>query len=183
MNDVNPVVDTVLGGWQLSGIFRWNSGFPIPTTPTDAAQWATNWNVQSFGTRRFPIESSPTRGGATAPNLFSDPVAAYRSFRNARPGETGDRNVLRAPGFVSLDLGLGKSFRMPWSENHRLQFRWEIFNVTNTQRLTITPEGVTRETFGLNVDPELGTPPPVFGNLNEIQGTPRVMQFGLRYQF
>lgn len=183
MNDSHPLADAVLGGWQLSGIFRWNSGFPIPVSPFDAAQWATNWNVQSFGVRRVPIQSTPTRGGLRPPNLFSDPVAAYRSFRNARPGETGDRNVLRSPGFVTFDMGLGKSFRMPWSENHRLQFRWEVFNLTNTQRLTITPEGVTRETFGLNVDPELGTPPPVFGNLNAIQGTPRVMQFGLRYSF
>lgn len=183
MHDLHPVAEAVIGGWQLSGIFRWNSGFPIPASPFDAAQWATNWNVQSFGTRTVPIQSSPTRGGERPPNLFSDPTAAFRSFRNARPGETGDRNVLRAPGFVTLDMGLGKSFTMPWNENHRLQFRWEVFNVTNTQRLTITADGVTRETFGLSIDPDLGTPPPVWGNLNAIQGTPRVMQFGLRYTF
>ncbi|HYP26615.1 MAG TPA: TonB-dependent receptor [Blastocatellia bacterium] len=182
LKNLSGFADAFLGGWQLSGIFRWNSGLPA-RSPFDAAQWATNWNVQSNGVRIAPIESSPTRGGAAAPNLFSDPVAAYRNFRNARPGETGDRNVLRLPGFVSLDMGLSKSFTMPWNELHKLQFRWEVFNVTNTQRLTITPEGITRETFGLDIDSQLGTPPPVFGNLNAIQGTPRVMQFGLRYSF
>ncbi|HWC76595.1 MAG TPA: hypothetical protein VG778_03995, partial [Blastocatellia bacterium] len=180
--DANSVVDAIIGGWQLSSIFRWNSGQVAPT-PFDQAQWATNWNVQSNGVRTSRIESSPTRGGSEKtpnPNLFSDPLAAYRTFRNALPGETGDRNVLRIPSYISLDMGLGKSFNMPW-ENHKLQFRWEVFNVTNTQRLTVV--NVTRATFGLDIDPHIGTPPPVWGNLDSIQGSPRVMQFGLRYSF
>ena len=51
------------------------------------------------------------------------------------PGETGDRNVFRLPGYVNLDMGLSKSFDLPWSENHKLQVRFEAFNVTNTQRM------------------------------------------------
>ena len=180
LSNANSVVNGILGGWQLSGIFRWNSGLPAPN-PFDAAQWATNWNVQSNGVRIRPIQSTPTRGGTEAPNLFSDPVAAYRSFRNARPGETGDRNVLRLPGFVSLDMGLAKSFTMPWSEKQALQFRWEVFNVTNTQRLDITT--ITRQNFGLDIDSPTGNPASVFGNFDAIQGSPRVMQFGLRFTF
>jgi hypothetical protein len=177
------LVDGIIGGWQLSGIFRWNSGQFVPASPFDQAQWATNWNVQSNGVRVRPIETSPTRGGGVNtpnPNLFADPVAAYRTFRNARPGETGDRNVLRMPSYIALDMGLGKSFNMPW-EGHKLQFRWEVFNVTNTQRLQLV--NITRANFGLDIDPDLGTPPPVWGNLDAIQGSPRVMQFGLRYSF
>lgn len=182
LSNAPGAVDAVLGGWQLTSIFRWNSGLPI-ASPFDAAQWATNWNVQSNGVRVAPFESSPTRGGADDPNLFSDPKAAYNAFRNAFPGETGDRNVLRLPSFITLDMGLNKSFTMPWSENHKLQFRWEVFNVTNTQRLTLTT--ITRENLGLNQDSQLTTssPNPAFGKLDAIQGTPRVMQFGLRYTF
>jgi len=175
-------VDAVLGGWQLTNIFRWNSGLPVQT-PFDAAQWATNWNVQSNGVRVGPFKSSPTRGGAQDPNLFENPKAAYNAFRNAFPGETGDRNVLRLPSFITLDMGLNKSFTMPWSEGHKLQFRWEVFNVTNTQRLTLTT--ITRENLGLNQDSQVSSsnPGPAFGKLDSIQGTPRVMQFGLRYTF
>ncbi len=180
LSDSPGIVDAIIGGWQLGGIFRWNTGLPVQT-PFDAAQWATNWNVQSNGVRRMPIESSPTRGGADDPNLFEDPQAAYNSFRNARPGEVGDRNVLRLPGFVTLDMNLSKSFRMPFNENHKLTFRWEVFNVTNTQRLTVV--NITRDSFGLDIDPHLGTPAPAFGKLDTIQGTPRVMQFGFRYSF
>lgn len=178
--DLPGAVDAVLGGWQLSGITRWNSGLPAPM-PFDQAQWATNWNAQSNGVRTRPITSSPTRGGLTAPNLFSDPVAAFRSFRNARAGEAGDRNVLRLPGYFTLDMGLYKSFTMPWNENHQLQFRWDVFNVTNTQSLDI--ENVTRQSFGLSQDPDLNSPAETFGNFDIIQGSPRVMQFALRFTF
>jgi hypothetical protein len=182
LHDSNKVVDGILGGWQMTGIFRWNSGLPV-TTPNDCCVWATNWNVQSFGVRVNPIQSSPTKSGS--PNLFSNVTAAYSSFRNARAGEVGDRNVLRAPGYVSLDAGLSKTFKMPW-ERHTLQFRWEVFNVTNTQRF----EGSTIADLGLGKDPFINKNPSTeFGKFTSTQ-TPlnetkagRVMQFALRYEF
>ena len=182
----NNLVGKVLGGWTTTGIFRWNSGLPIQT-PFDCCVWATNWNVQSNGTRVQPIESSPTGNGFEGkPNVFSDRLAAYRSFRRARPGEDGDRNVLRAPGYIALDMGLYKSFKLPW-EGHALQFRWEVFNVTNTQRF----DGLTIADLGLGRDPFLGSsnPSQEFGRFTSTQ-TPlnetkagRVMQFALRYTF
>ena len=182
MFGMSGLADKVLGGWQLNGIFRWNSGLPVQT-PYDGGVWATNWNVQSNGVRVRPVRGNPTRSGT--PNLFGDPEAAYQSFRNARPGEVGDRNVIRNEGFVSLDMGLTKEFRLPW-EGHSLQFRWEVFNVTNTQRF----EGLTIADLSMDIDPFLGgQPSSEFGQFTSTQ-TPlnetkagRVMQFALRYQF
>jgi hypothetical protein len=182
LSDTNKIVEAVLGGWQMTGIFRWNSGIPVQT-PYDCCVWATNWNVQSNSVRIRQIQAASTRNGS--PNLFSDPVAAYQSFRNARAGETGDRNVLRAPSYVSLDAGLMKTFKMPW-ENHTIQFRWEVFNVTNTQRF----DGNTISDISVGQDPfQGGQPGPDFGRFTSTQ-TPlnetkagRIMQFGLRYQF
>jgi carboxypeptidase family protein len=179
-------LEQAFGGWQSTGIFRWNSGLPI-VTPTDCCVWATNWNVQSAGVRVQPVQSSPTRNGPNGtPNVFSDPEAVYRSFRNARPGEVGDRNVLRAPGYISLDMGLYKSFKLPW-EGHALQFRWEVFNVTNTQRF----DGNTIADLGLDFDPFLGGSSPTsdFGRFTSTQAplnetkAGRIMQFALRYTF
>jgi hypothetical protein len=174
--------EAILGGWQLTNIWRWNSGI-VAGTPFDAAQWATNWNAQSNGVRIKPITASPTRGGKNEPNLFSDPVAAYQSFRNARAGEVGDRNVFRLPNYWTIDMGLGKTFTMPYNENHKLVFRWEVFNVANFQPMGTLLGG--REGFGLGQDPNLTEPSGVFGNFTDIHpfATPRVMQFGLRYQF
>jgi carboxypeptidase family protein len=178
------ITEQVFGGWQSTGIFRWNSGLPIQT-PFDCCVWATNWNVQSNGVRVQPVQSSPTSNGANGtPNVFSDPVAVYRSFRPARPGEVGDRNVLRAPGYISLDMGLYKSFKI--KEGHALQFRWEVFNVTNTQRF----DGLTIADLSLGSDPFLGgNPTSDFGRFTSTQAplnetkAGRVMQFALRYTF
>jgi hypothetical protein len=59
----------------------------------------------------------------------------YQSFRNAYPGEIGPRNPFRYPGYVDLDLGLSKAWKMPYNEKHQLQVRWDVFNVSNTQKL------------------------------------------------
>jgi hypothetical protein len=181
LSDANGLVQNVLGGWQLTGIMRWNSGLPI-SVPFDAATWATNWNVQSWGVRLRDVEACVGSPNGGAPALFGCNVTeAYRSFRSAKPGETGDRNALRLPGYFVVDMGLGKSFQMPWSERHRLQLRFEAFNVTNTQRMGSLVGG--RTGYGIVVDPFLASPPPNWSAFGSIQGERRVMQFGFRYEF
>ena len=181
LNGGNKIVNGILGGWQLSTIFRYNSGLPI-SAPFDDARWATNWEVQSNGTRTRPLEACPTRGGVDPPSLFGCNLTnAYQSFRNAKPGETGERNVFRLPGYIALDAGLAKSFTMPWSERHKLQLRFEAFNVTNTQRMGTLAGG--RTGYGIVLDPQNNTPPPNWSAFSAIQGDRRVMQFGFRYEF
>lgn len=174
--------DALLGGWQLSGIFRWNSGLPI-FNPYDDARWATNWNVQSSGVRIRPVQTCPARGGRLFDSCL---LQAYTSFRGAFAGETGDRNVLRLPGYVNLDMGLSKSFNMPWSEKQKLQIRFEAFNVTNTQRMGDID--TSRSGFGLQLDPHINVTsvadiPTNWSNFISIQGQPRVMQLGVRFTF
>jgi Carboxypeptidase regulatory-like domain/TonB dependent receptor len=178
---VNKLADAFVGGWQLSGIWRWNTGYPI-FSPYDDARWATNWNVQSSGVRLQDVAACPTQGG----KLFGPCLLeAYKSFRGAYPGETGDRNFLRLPGYINLDVGLGKKFTMPWSEGHELQIRFEAFNVTNTQRMGDIDS--SRSGFGLQLDPDQITNvnqiPTNWSNFISIQGQPRVMQLGVRYTF
>src|ERR1700682_2227205 len=179
---MGKVTNGILGGWQLTGIFRYNTGLPAGQ-PYDDARWATHWNVQSNTVALVPLQTSPTRTGD--PNLFSDPIQAYRSYRNPIPGEGGNRNILRDPSYIVLDAGLYKSFSL--SETKKVIFRWEVFNVTNTQRFTgvdATGFGLPRDPFLYNPSAGTGTPPPsTFGNLTAIQGHPRVMQFALRFEF
>jgi hypothetical protein len=172
--NISKFADLILGGWQLSGIFRYNSGLPI-SAPTDFGG-ATNWSVNSYTTRRAAIETCPTRGGA----LFGcNASQAYRSFRNAYPGETGERNIFRLPGFSAIDLGFGKTFDLP-RENHKLQFRWEIFNLANTQKMG----GIKPEDYAVRLDPQNAVLAPAnFSQFTAIQGSPRSMQFVLRYSF
>ncbi len=169
---ISKVADYFIGGWQLTGIFRYNSGLPAGQ-PFDDARWATNWNVQSNTVATTDLQSSPTRTGD--PNLFSDPTSAFRSYRNAYPGEAGDRNILRDPSYITLDMGVYKNFKI--TEKQRLTLRLEVFNVANKQAFT----GVSN--FGLPLDPKLTTPPAEFGRFTAIQGSPRVTQFAIRYEF
>jgi hypothetical protein len=191
--DAGGVLNSFIGGWQLSNIFRWNTGLPVgfygDSGVFDDARWATNWEVQSNVTRTTPVQTCPQRG--PVPKLFGCNTAqVYQSLRNAYPGETGERNVFRVPGYVVADAGLSKSFTMPYNEHHQLQFRWEVFNLTNTQKMG--QYNTSRSGFGLTlfgqqssgfVDPSKQQPPTEWSNFTGIQGTPRVMQIALRYSF
>jgi hypothetical protein len=181
LNGMNKVLDGILGGWQLSGIFRFNTGYPYSLSCVGG--WPTNWNRYSYCVRQTDVETttnpSYTYAGQVngSPNNFADPVAAYKSFRSPGPGESGDRNQLRFPSYIVLDMGLQKSFGMPWSEGHRLSLRVDAFNVTNTQRLT------GFNIANLNTDPQFSSPSTNWGNFTAIQGAPRIMQFAVRYDF
>ncbi|HQU91821.1 MAG TPA: TonB-dependent receptor [Pyrinomonadaceae bacterium] len=174
LSNTNKFVDAVIGGWTMSGIFRYNTGYPFAVSCVGG--WPANWQRNSYCVRNEPIQTSPTKAGLN-PNNFTDPVAAYRSFRSPGPGESGDRNSLRLPSFIVLDMGMQKSFGMPWNEKHFLKLRVDAFNVTNTQKLT------GFNAASLNTDPQFGTPPTNWGNLTAIQGTPRILQWAVRYEF
>ena len=185
-NTQSKALDAIVGGWQLASIFRWNTGLPI-TSPFDDARWATNWNVQAGVTPIAPIHTCVNRSTDGQPKLFGgsgcDIKTIYQSFRNAYPGETGPRNYLRFPGYMNVDMGMSKSFVMPWSEKHALQIRWDVFNVANLQRFGAI-DG-SRTGFGVARDPALRglNPPTNWSDLTQIQGQPRVFQVGARYSF
>jgi carboxypeptidase family protein len=185
IGNASKLVDAVFGGWQLSSIFRWNTGLPTQPNPYDSSRWATNWNVQANVTPIAPVNTCPNRPSNGTPKLFGgcDVNAIYQNFRNAYPGETGPRNIFRMPGYVDVDLGLGKTWKMPYSENHMLQIRWDVFNVTNTQHFGAI-DG-SRTGFGVGLDPGLNhtNAPGNWSNFTGIQGQPRVMQVGMRYSF
>ena len=179
-SNANRVGQAIIGGWTSTGIFRWASGLPSGQ-PFDSSQWATNFNSQANGVAIRELTASPTRTGD--PNLFSDPTYAYQSYRNAYPGEYGNRNVLRYPSLFNIDLGLYKGFAI--TEKIKLTFRAEAFNVTNTQHFTgISSLGLIRDPFTSQTPGGAApAPPSTFGKFTGTQGSPRVFQFALRLDF
>ena len=169
-SNLNPVVNAVLGGWGVSGIWRMSSGLPISVT--DGGQWSTNWNLSGYAIPIGPISSSNTKNSTSGgPNLFADPAAAYAMFEPNFPGTTGGRNVLRGYGLFNVDVALEKSFIMPWNEHHLLKFRAEAFNVTNSVQFDVN-------TLNLDIGDQAN-----FGKYTGTLGNPRVMEFGARYEF
>jgi len=165
-----------VGGWQLTGIMRWTSG--LPTWIGNGSAWPTNWKWSAAATANGPVPGAGVTRLPSGPNLFSDPAAAFAVFSQTRPGGVGSRNNIRGDGYFSIDMGLNKRWTMPWSERHSLQFRWEVFNVTNTTRFD-----PFFATGSLNNPNPAVNPASAFGRYNDQITPPRVMQFGLRYDF
>jgi hypothetical protein len=165
-------LDAIMGGWQLSGLYRWTSAFPFNVS--NGFQWPTNWQLGGQAIRTGNLHTGVFKQPDGSVNVFqegSGPNGAITKFRSPFPGEAGARNQVRGDGFFGVDLGLSKRWKMPWSEGHSLQFRWEVFNVTNATRFD-----------SQSIAPELDISGS-FGNYGGLLTNPRVMQFALRYEF
>src|SRR5205814_7502018 len=118
--------NAIIGGWQLSTIFRITSG--LPTSVGNGFFFPTNWEFSGFGTQLTPIQSTGVHSNVASvpsdkklgPNIFGDPGAAFKAYQNTLPGGVGTRNLLRGSGYMDLDMGLGKKWTMPWKETHSL---------------------------------------------------------------
>jgi hypothetical protein len=116
-------------------------------------------------------KNAPSIAGTGGPNVFADPAKALAAFDFTMPGGIGSRNTIRGDGYFTIDTGVSKRFRMPYSEKHSLQVRWESFNLTNSVRFDVS-------SLSLNIGNQ-GT----FGRYSDVLTQPRVMQFGMRYEF
>jgi hypothetical protein len=179
LSNTNGFVNAVFGGWQLSSVWRMTSGFPVSVG--NGGFWPTNWqiggwarvvgnipNTGGYSNSRTVYDQPGDTGG---PNLFRNPADGLAAFAHELPGGVGARNVLRGPGMFQLDTNLAKSFTMPWNEGHRLQFRWEAYNIMNTVRFDPWDASLS-----------LGSDA-TFGSFTSTLTDSRVMQFGLRYDF
>ncbi len=178
--NVGRGLDAVIGGWQLSGIGRWTSGFP--TNASSGFNWSTDWELSGnalltgqpiqTGRTSFPSTNSSTCVQNGGFNMFVNPCQAYNGFTYALPGTSGVRNAIRGDGYAGLDMGLAKTWHMPFAESNTLQFSWNVFNVMNLKRFDVV---------SVNNELDLGTA--TFGNYTRLLTDPRIMQFALRYQF
>ena len=167
---MNSAADAVLGGWQLAGLFRWTSGFPFTIGP-GLGFWGTNWQLTSEGiltgkvpkTGRFVDKDGD-------PNVFQNGPNASNAFRIAFPGESGQRNNLRGPGFLNTDMSLTKQWKITESQN--LKFSWEVFNLFNNVRFDVATMAATNGSFAANASQ--------FGKFTKTLSTPRLMEFMLR---
>jgi hypothetical protein len=137
--NLNRVVNTVVGGWQVSGIGTFRNGVPLSIT--------SNQNLSySFGGNQNPdILRNPTLSHPTIAKWFDTTAFAYAqplTFGTAR------RNLsnLRGPGTDNWDLSLQKFFH--FNERIELQFRGEFFDAFNHPRFTNPDTGFGDQAFG-----------------------------------
>lgn len=123
----NKLLKSTLGGWQISGISTFVTGFPLtPTMPTTNLGMGNNWLANRpdvVGQLTYP----QTRLQWFSPSAFAAPAALQ--FGSAGKG------IIRGPGRQNWDMSLFKSFAgIPFPgnpEGARFEFRFETFNTFN----------------------------------------------------
>ena len=184
---------TLLGGWQVSGITTALSGAPFTFTNGGNGNYPDSAGLAngiSSGVLSFPmVVGNPTaitqaqKAAYTGANgVFG--VLAFNPDAYALPvgltyGDSG-RNAQRLPGRLNFDFGLFKSF--PIKERYAFELRWENFNVFNHTQLSGLNGSTSSSGTGLN--DSLGCYGCISSAyvLNQAHN-PRIMQFGLRFQF
>ncbi len=175
--NANGFTNALIGDWSISGIYRWTSGFPFNVYNCRSC-WATNWNLQGnavlVNPDRVPPQQTTRNAVGGQPSPWENATEALTYFQRATPGQSGERNIYRGDGYFGIDASIGKAFRMPFG--HRLMFRWDVFNLTNTVRF---------DTASLDMFPDIASS---FGRYNgTLAGCDgaanRCMQLNLRYEF
>jgi hypothetical protein len=177
------------GHWRLGGILNGRSGVPLNVTIARPDNLTVNGVVvpniiggNSRGTQRpdlVPGVDPYLKDGIR----WLNPAA----FATPQPGTFGNlpRNYLRGPNFWQLDLMASKDFR--FGATQALQFRLEVFNLTNTlnygQPAASLPNGAAGVPF--NDSTAGATFGYVLGPLNRTigLGTQRQTQLSVRYSF
>jgi hypothetical protein len=176
---MNKALNAIVGGWEVSGLYRQTSGLPL--TITNGQRWPTNWNLGGNATPNGqPIPQIVSTGNAVGgggPNLWENPAAAFAAFQETFAGQSGGRTNLRGQGLFNIDSGVYKNFTMPWSEHQKLQFRWESYNLTNSVQFDPASGA------GSGNSPSTTQSSSSFGKLNTQLGSPRQMQFALRFSW
>ncbi|MGJ5814223.1 TonB-dependent receptor domain-containing protein [Paludibaculum fermentans] len=154
------LVKRTLNGWQTSGIFSAQSGAPFTVvTGRDFSMTGAGFDRPNLtGDPYLPSRSQ----GATLQEYYAKSAFSFNS--EGTFGNFG-RNVLTGPRAVTVDLGIIKNIAI--TEQHRLQFRAELFNLFN------------HTNFG---QPNGNLSSPAFMRISTA-GEPRLIQFALKYSF
>ncbi|MBL8220709.1 MAG: hypothetical protein JNL62_15870, partial [Bryobacterales bacterium] len=155
----SPVVNAILGGWQVNGILTYQSGVPLALSANNtsglyAARTQPNSNGQS-GKKTGRVQER--LNAYFIPTVYSQPAAfTFGNLARFLPDVRSD--MVR-----NWDLSLFKEFQV--REKMTLQFRSEFFNAFN------------RVMFG---SPNTTVTSNAFGAVTSQANAPRQIQFGLK---
>lgn len=190
------VVKTVFGSWTVSTNLTAASGNPFTVTAGyDLNADGVNNDRpilldQSLYYRSVDNPRPDPRTGKQISTLqlpitgFFPTYSTPTAQRPFMPGGTGQgsigRNTFFGQGLFNLDLGIYKSFAMPWRESHKLTFRAEMYGATNTPHFAFPTRTTSSQSFGQIS----GTYNPFnYVGASRSDASARVIQLALRYVF
>jgi hypothetical protein len=146
---LNPIVDAVVGGWEVNIINIAHTGLPVnvyysASTANDNTGLTADYRGETF-LRPNVSGSSISQSKNDLLNHYFAGYTFTTPSASAPYGNLG-RNAFRAPGFEQTDLGIDKFFRL--HEGINLQFRSEMFNVMNHTNFGYPTNTSTSGSFG-----------------------------------
>jgi hypothetical protein len=164
---VPRILNEFIGGWAVSGLPGWHTGFPYFAGANAFVAGFAN-NAPAILTGDIHNMDIHLHGGGGNPLLgFANTTAAVNSYSGPLGFVVGSRNNLRAPRATTLDAGLSKTF--PVIEGINVKFRADAFNVMNHPVFGSPSVDITQS----------NTP---FGTVSS-DGAARVLQLGARIEF
>jgi hypothetical protein len=165
----NMAAKTIIGGWGISGITVFETGFPINVayngTDTLGLGGGTSNRPNLTGKISYPKTQKAWFNGATA-GVYTDPVAPWFGGPNQGWGNAGKDNV-RGPGLNNFNLSLMKTIQFTGHEGPNLELRFESFNTFNKTQFS----GVDASNHDGN-----------FGQVTSIY-SPRNLELGAKFHF
>jgi len=180
-------LDRVIGGWTVGSVMTWQSGAPFSilsgygtlnraarsyyNTADTSLQGQALFNEVKFqmtgnGPMMLPASAINVDGsGIAAPG---DPAFQGEVFFNPGPGQLGtlQRRLFDGPWTFGMDASLMKAVAI--TERHKLELRMEAFNALNHATFWAGDQNINTTTFGV---------------VSSMFFSPRVLQFGLTYEF
>jgi hypothetical protein len=171
----NGILDRVIGGWYVSGIWTFETGLPFCVGAGGGDYGAPNGFTCAIGTPLYGKAglNRVAGSGATGLNLFADPAGAIAGLRAPVPGVDGrpGGEILNLPHAWNFDFAAGKN--MLATERYKVVFSAEFFNTFNHPLFGTTPGSVPMDI----------TVPGNFGSISKADNLARQIQFGLRVEF
>jgi hypothetical protein len=129
--NANGVVNAVIGGWEVSPIVTFRTGWPLPV-------YGASDNSGTFSRGpRADCNALPAIQDTSIPGIGVQWFTNNGDFTNPAPGTFGNCSPqlsgLRSPHFTDVDMSLHKDFQL--SERFRLQFRTDFINAFNHVQL------------------------------------------------
>jgi hypothetical protein len=164
----NAALRAVAGGWNVAGILTARSGAWITVaTARDIAFTGIT------GQRVDQVLANPY-GNKTLNNYLNPAAFAYPA-----PGQLGThvRASIEGPAYWSIDMALAR--HLPVHAGHDLELRLEIFNLLNHFNWGNPGPALGGAGNATTANFDAGN----FGQITTQAGTPRILQFGIKYAF
>ena len=154
--------DLILGNWQLSGIYVFQTG--IPLTATLGGPTVLNLGTDRVARPNLVLNPELPASERTVDRWFNTDAFTIPGPSQQAFGSEGV-GVMRGPGYSNFDFSIAKNIAV--GEARSIQFRTELFNAFN--HANFGPPDIRREAV-------------TFGRISTAASA-RIIQFGLKFYF